>query len=477
MPFVDKNNRTMVPVRKPIEMSGNSVVWDNQINKVKKSIQEALNYIVNPDKTDGGCLVSSYACSSDINIALKDFEMINKFALRNRKDGVIARHIKQSFSPEDDITPEKAHKIGLEFCKKIFNDEYQYIISTHTDKVHLHNHIIFNTTNIKTHKKYRSNKKTYKELQKTSDKICSEYNISVIPPKMSKEKGKKYKEWEEDRKGKSFKSILKKDIDTCIKISSNYEEFKANMQKIGYEIKDYNSKGEYLKYISFKNESIGMIKFIRGRDTLLGEKYTRENIQLGIKSKALNIIKENDKIKLGNIIDTNKNEKARTIETYKKFASKKNIDTLAKTKSYMKSNDIKTLEELKKYNQDAYIKFKNLQSELSIKQANLNNINLIINAYEAYQNNLNIYREYVSIKDEKSKKLFFINHKNEIKDFINSKEILTKNFPDKVIPKLEHLKNKKQDIENELQESIKTLSQMEKEYKKSKLAQKICKAY
>ena len=250
--------------------------------KLADTIFNSLEYTTNELKTENKTLVSSFACSTNVSTAIKEFGIINDLSIRQREDSVIARHIMQSFSPDDDLTPDRAHKIGIEFCERIFKGEYQYVISTHTDKSHLHNHIVFNTTNIKTHKKYRSTKLTYKQLQKISDDLCAEYNLYIIPKKMSKEKGKTHKEWQEDKKGKSYKTILRKDIDDAINKSNTYEEFIKEMIEKGYEIKDYNSKGEYLKYIAFKNENIGMKKFFRGRDTLLGEKYTRENIQLRI---------------------------------------------------------------------------------------------------------------------------------------------------------------------------------------------------
>ena len=286
---------------------------------------------------------------------------------------------------------------------------------------------------------------------------------------MSKEKGKKYKEWSEDKKGKSFKSILKKDIDTCIKISSNYEEFKANMQKIGYEIKDYNSKGEYLKYISFKNESIGMIKFIRGRDTLLSERYTRENIQLRISSKHLKSeIKDS---KIDNIIDVNKNEKARNISGYRNFSNSKNIETLSQTKIYMSEHNLNNFEELRTHTSNLLLSIRNLQGELSEVQKNYNKSDQVINAYTTYKDNLKIYNEYSSIKDKNEKKIFYVKHKTEIQNFINAKDMLSKAYPDKSIPKLDTLKKYNEELQEKLTENMVRLKKLEEEYKNSKTAQ------
>jgi len=332
------------------------------INPIKSSLSDSLNYITNSEKTENKTLVSSFGCSTEIETTIKEFALIRNFSLRKRNHEVIARHIKQSFSPDDDLSPETCHKIGVEFCEKIFKDEYQYVISTHTDKAHLHNHIIFNTTNIKTHKKYRSNKNSYNELQKTSDELCSQ-------------------------------SIMKRDIDECINIASSYEEFKIEMQKKGYEIKDYNSKGEYLKYISFKNENIGMNKFFRGRDTLLGEKYTRENIQLRIVSKYLDNIYES-KDTLSKIIDVNKNKKAISIANYRRFANKNNIAVLSITKEFMSKNKIKNFDELKIYVANLEEKVKATQENLVQFQSEKNKISTIISSYEIYKENVDIYKKY-----------------------------------------------------------------------------------
>ena len=441
------------------------------INPIKSSLSDSLNYITNSEKTENKSLISSYGCSAETETTIKEFEMVRNFSLRKRNDEVIARHIKQSFSPEDNLSPEMCHKIGVEFCEKVFKGQYQYVISTHTDKAHLHNHIIFNTTNIKTHKKYRSNKNSYKELQKTSDELCSQYNLNIIPPKLSKEKGKSYKEWSENKKGTSFKSIMKRDIDECINTASSYEEFKENMQKRGYEIKDYNSKGEYLKYISFKNENIGMNKYFRGRDTLLGEKYTRENIQLRIVSKYLDGIYES-KDPLSKIIDINKNKKANSIINYRKFANKNNIAVLSMTKEFMAKNKIKNYDELKNYVSTLEEKIKGIQENLVYLQSKNNTLTTIISSYEIYKETIDVYKEYKQITDSNQKKTFYLKNKKQIQDFQKSKEILLKNFPNKVISQYENLTNESKEINEYIYLEMEKFKKLEEDFVDAKIALK-----
>lgn len=121
---------------------------------IKANIRGSLDYIGNPDKTDGKLLISSYGCgyeTADLQFALE----LDKQTMR--KGDAIARHMIQSFSPEDKLTPEQAHEIGKKWADKVLDGKYQYVISTHIDKQHIHN-IIFNAVSFVNHKKYVSNK-------------------------------------------------------------------------------------------------------------------------------------------------------------------------------------------------------------------------------------------------------------------------------------------------------------------------------
>ncbi|WP_262743921.1 relaxase/mobilization nuclease domain-containing protein, partial [Clostridioides difficile] len=175
--------------------------------------------------------------------------------LRTRNDAgangtVLARHLIQSFLPGE-ASPEMAHQIGMELCKKILKDEYEFVLSTHIDKGHIHNHIIFNNVNMVTGKCYHSNKKSYHQIRYQSDKLCKENNLSVIDKfyesykRKYKTNGKSWYENEQSKKGTSWKSRLQFDIDRLIKQSKDWEEFLKKMAELGYEIK-------HGKHIAFK---------------------------------------------------------------------------------------------------------------------------------------------------------------------------------------------------------------------------------
>ena len=137
-----------------------------KIHPIKSTLNFAISYIVNGEKTDEQILVSTHNCPYSI------FE-------KKKRCGILARHLIQSFLTGE-ATPEMAHRIGMELCEKILKDEYEFVLSTHRDKGHIHNHIIFNNVNMVTGKCYQSNKRSYHQIRYQSDKLCRENNLSVI---------------------------------------------------------------------------------------------------------------------------------------------------------------------------------------------------------------------------------------------------------------------------------------------------------
>lgn len=164
-----------------------------KIHPIKSTLNLAIEYITKAEKTDEKILVSTNKC----HISTAHTQFIKRRQEYNIRGTVLARHLIQSFFPGE-TTPETAHQIGLELCRKILKDEYEYVLSTHIDKGHIHNHIIFNNVNMVTGKCYQSNKKSYHQIRYQSDKLCKENNLSVIDKYYEMFK-KKYK-----TKGKSW---------------------------------------------------------------------------------------------------------------------------------------------------------------------------------------------------------------------------------------------------------------------------------
>lgn len=225
-------------------------------------LSEAIDYAIKKEKTNNNLYADSYNCG--INTAFDCFKLtklnakeINYSEQSNRKN-ILAWHIIQSFSPEDNISPEQALAIGKEFMKDKFPN-FQYVIGTHTDKDHIHNHIIFNSVNAVTQKKLHTNKKNYYEMRDVSDGLCRKNGLSVI-----------------EKNSKSKTEKLKNDIDESIKKANSLSDFTAIMQELGYTLKFPKNN----MYISFK--SADMQKFIRS--TSISMSYTLSAIEKRIKS-------------------------------------------------------------------------------------------------------------------------------------------------------------------------------------------------
>ena len=207
-------------------------------------MSKAIAYILNPEKTDEKLLVSSYGCASET--AAREFEWTRKIAEQKGMNPVriIARHVIQSFEIGE-VTPELAHEIGKQFADEILGGKYEYVLTTHIDKDHVHNHLIFNAVDFVDYHAYKSYKRIYYDMREVSDRLCKENGLSVIPP--SQNKGMGYKEYTEAKRGTSWKQKLKQTIDRLVITAKDYDDFLRLMQEAGYEIKPG-------KYISFRAE-------------------------------------------------------------------------------------------------------------------------------------------------------------------------------------------------------------------------------
>ena len=240
-----------------------------KIHPIKVNLKKALDYIENPDKTDDKMFVSSYGCSYET--ADIEFQMLLDQAFK--KGNNLAHHLIQAFEPGE-TTPEQAHEIGRQLADEVLGGKYPYVITTHIDKGHLHNHIIFCAVDMANQRKYISNKQSYAYIRRTSDRLCREHGLSVVKP--GKDKGKSYAEWDAQRKGKSWKAKLKIAIDAAIPQARDFDGLLRLMEAQGYEIK-------HGKFISFRTP--GQERFTRCKT--LGEDYTEERITQRIRGIAI----------------------------------------------------------------------------------------------------------------------------------------------------------------------------------------------
>ncbi len=249
-----------------------------KIHAITATVHKAVDYICNPDKTDEGILISSYGCSPET--AAYDF----KLALSKTKqsDPNKAYHLIQSFLPGE-VSYKEAHQIGVELADKLLEGKYSYVVSTHIDKGHVHNHIIFCAADNINHEKYHDCKKTYYNIRSLSDNLCREHGLSIITPEENR--GKTYKEWQAGKNGSAWKEQLKSDIDEAIKNAASYEDCIELIRAKGYEVKGETFGENAHKFISFR--PLDRERFVRGSAKSLGAEYTKERIKERITEKAL----------------------------------------------------------------------------------------------------------------------------------------------------------------------------------------------
>ena len=241
-----------------------------KIKPVKSTLSKALDYIENPDKTDGKMLISSFGCSYET----ADIEFGYTLSQALDKGSNLAFHLIQSFAPGE-VDYEKAHEIGKQLADAVTKGQHEYVVTTHIDKGHIHNHVIFCAVNFVDHHKYNSNKRSYYGIRNMSDKLCRENGLSVVVPGKGS-KGKSYAEYQAEKTGTSWKGKLKIAVDALIPQVSSFEELLTRLQAAGYEIKPG-------KYVSCR--APGQERFTRCKT--LGEDYTEERITQRIKGIAI----------------------------------------------------------------------------------------------------------------------------------------------------------------------------------------------
>ena len=298
-----------------------------KIHPIKVNLKAALDYIENPDKTDDKMLVSSFGCSYET--ADIEFQML--LAQAFNKGNNLAHHLIQAFEPGE-TTPEQAHEIGRQLADEVLQGKYSYVLTTHIDKGHVHNHLIFCAVDMVNHRKYNSNRQSYAYIRRTSDRLCREHGLSVVQP--SRDKGRSYAEWDAGRKGKSWKAKLKAAIDAVIPQAKDFDDFLRLMAAQGYEIKQG-------KFISFR--ASGQERFTRCKT--LGEAYTEEVIKERIKGRVITRApKERKGISLR--IDLENNIKAQQSAGYEKWAKLHNLKQAAMTLNFLTEHGIDTYPDL-----------------------------------------------------------------------------------------------------------------------------------
>ena len=233
------------------------------------SLQDALDYAANRDKTEQSCFESSYACT--LETAFADMRQTKEGW--HKSGGVQGYHLVQSFAAGE-VTPELAHQIAKELAARVLGGRYEYVIGTHLNTGHIHSHIVWNSVGCVDGKKYRSNYKNYvTEIRAVSDELCRKYKLSVIDTENSNHVAKPYAEWLAEKNGQpTWRTAIRQDVDEAIQQSLTWRQFLNALERNGYEVR----MGR--KYPVLRPP--GKERFVRFKT--LGKRYTPEAIQTRI---------------------------------------------------------------------------------------------------------------------------------------------------------------------------------------------------
>ena len=380
----------------------------NHGKTIAQCLADRTEYATNPDKTNDGEFISSYAC----DLATVDAEFLlskreyNAITGRTQKSDVIAYQLRQSFKPGE-ITPEEANKIGYELALRFTKQRHSFIVATHVDKHHIHNHIIFNSTSLDCTRKFRNFFGSSFAIRRLSDQICLEHGVSILenPSKAHKHYGK----WLGDEKPLTQRDRLRQAIDAALaKKPVSFEAFLADMQAQGYVAK----QGKYIAFRAAGNE-----RFIRLRS--LGETYSKEVIRKVIagerrhepqkKHAPTNRVATQERIDL--LIDIQSKMLAGKGIGYERWAKKFNIKQMARTLNFLTEHELLEYDQLAEKATEASARFRALSANMKAQQTRLQEISALRTHIFQYRKTREVY---VAYRKSGYNKQFYAQHEAEI---------------------------------------------------------------
>jgi hypothetical protein len=385
----------------------------NKGRSIGQCIKDRTDYAQNPEKTDGGQLISSYECDPKLveeQFAIAKREYLQKTGRRYQGD-VIAYQIRQAFKPGE-ITPEEANQIGYETAMRWTKGRHAFIVATHIDRAHIHNHIIYNSTNHTCDRKYRDFIRSGRALQKVSDQVCIENGLSVIRPKWYTERTKRT----EYPNRPSFRDEIRQAIDTCLnKKPKDMDDLLRLLQEMGYETRQG-------KYISVRGGD--QKKYLRFRS--LGEGYTEQDLE--------NLLSGKNYCKIDMLVDIQEIIAKGKGPGYERWAKVHNIKQMAQTLLFLEEHGIRDYDELAEKAKSAADAYNAITEKQKRLEARLTEISELKKHIINYSKTKDVYVEY---RKSGYSKRYYEQHREEITLHKAAKEAFSK--IDGRIPKIKEL--------------------------------------
>ena len=385
----------------------------NKGKTARQCIGERLDYIMNPKKTDGGILVSTYACSPET--AADEFMLFRQEYQQNtgrtQENEVIAYHVRQAFKPEE-ITPEKANEIGKELASRMTDDQFAYVVATHIDKHHVHNHIIICSTDLDGQHKYRDVKQSARDLAQISDSLCREQSLSVI--QNPQDKTVTYDKWQGNQRKFTHRDELRMIIDAVLRMQPDgFDTLMQLLEDAGCHIK----RGAHVSIKPPEGE-----RYIR-LDTL-GSEYDEASLRRTLARDHVHIPKiprgDYSEKQIKRLIDIEAKLRAGKGKGYQVWAERNNIDAKAQMIIFLKEHHIGSLEELNDQIQELTDQQKELKASIREKQNRMKEINRQRQAIRDYGRTKEVYTQY---RESGWSVKFYQEHRQEIEDHKNAQAV------------------------------------------------------
>ena len=421
---------------------------------IRQYLADRIDYGKNPEKTDGGRLVSTYQCSPET--AAEEFAISKKLYAnltgrsQPKERDVLSYFLLQSFRPGE-ITPEQAHQMGYQLALEFTGGNHAFVVSTHIDREHIHTHIEFNSTNLECTGKFRNVKNSYLLLQNISDRLCQEHGMSVIPS--PKGKGAHYAQWKEEKKGTSYKANLRQTIDRVILESRSFEEFLSKMRSEGYEVSAHG----LLKF-----RAAGQERFTRSRT--LGAEYSEESLREKIYGKTKVPVPDRRKVNL--FIDIQ--SKLAAGKGYEYWAKVFNLKEAARTLNFLTEAGISDYTQLEQRKAEVSARFQEISGRMKQLEGRMAEVADLKYHIIRYSKTRETYRKYRQAKD---KTAFYLEHAEEIAQHEAAKKAFDA-FPGEKLPTVSELQSEYRKLLNEKQKLGEEFAKLKKEMQNYRDAKK-----
>ena len=385
----------------------------NKGKTARQCIGERLDYIMNPKKTDGRILIAAYACSPET--AADEFMLFRQEYQQNtgrtQENEVIGYHVRQAFKPEE-ITPEEANEIGKELASRMTDDQFAYVVATHIDKHHIHNHIILCSTDLEGQHKYRDVKQSAKDLAQISDSLCREHELSVI--QNPQDKTVSYDKWQGNQRRFTHRDELRMIIDAALRMQP--DGFDALMQLL----EDAGCRIKRGAQISIKPPE-GK-QYIR-LDTL-GSEYDETSLRRTLAHDHVHIPKiprgDFTESQVKRLIDIEAKLRASKGKGFQVWAERNNIDAKAQMIIFLKEHQIGSLEELNDQIQGLTDHQNELKASIREKQNRMKEIIRQRQAIRDYSRTKEVYTQY---RESGWTVKFYQEHRQEIENHRNAQAV------------------------------------------------------